>query len=84
MERDIHSFNEVSEFVEEVVVHHSSLDILFGVFAVTALASIWFAQHSHLEALAVLLLAIALLASATCDMGGSNVHFLGASGGGFQ
>lgn len=68
------SVDEICEFVEEVVVIHTPLHFCFRVLAVDALAALRIAQHTHLEALAVLLLTIRFLASATRDVPGVDIR----------
>lgn len=80
--------NEFCELVEEVVIVHSALHFVFGILAVDALAPVGLAEDAHLEAFAILLLAVRLLASASVDvprvdvgdfralhLAGSSLHF---------
>jgi hypothetical protein len=75
---NIKSLYQVRELVQKVVVQHSAFNIFLGILAVDALTLIRLAEDSHLEALAVLLLAVGLLATASIDVPRRDVCFLGA------
>lgn len=62
------SINHIFKLVEKIIVFHASLNFFFSVFAITTLASSRFAKNTHLEAFTILLLAVALLASASINM----------------
>ena len=70
------SGDQVSELIQEVVIVHSSLDLCLSILAVAALASLRIAEHTHLEALAILLLTVGFLAPASCDVPGVDVRQL--------
>lgn len=70
--------NKFCKFIKEVVIVHAALNFILGIFAVNALAAIGLAQNAHLEAFTILLLAVRLLASATVDVPGVDIGYLGA------
>ena len=70
------SVDELGKLLQEVIVVHASLDFGLCVFAVAALTPIWLAEHAHLEALAVLLLAVWLLAPTPVDVPWVHARYL--------
>ena len=73
----IRSLNEFCKFIKEVIIVHTALYLILGIFAFNALAAVGLTKDAHLEAFAILLLAVRLFTSASVDVPGVNVGNLG-------